>query len=57
MGTGRFVVELTAEEWRTLKLLLEDISYNPASVSTAEQELFSELFAKSLEGKGNAAIC
>jgi hypothetical protein len=56
MGTGRFVVELTAEEWRTLKLLLEDISYNPAAVSTAEQELFSELFVRSLEGKGNAAI-
>jgi hypothetical protein len=49
--------ELTAEEWKTLQRLLEDISYNPASVSTAEQELFSELFAKSLEGKGNAAIC
>ncbi len=49
--------ELTAEEWKTLQQLLEDISYNPAAISTTEQELFSELFAKSLEGKGNAAIC
>jgi hypothetical protein len=47
--------ELTPSEWKTLQQLLEDISYNPASVSTAEQELFSELFAKSLAGKGNAA--
>jgi hypothetical protein len=49
--------DLTPDEWKTLQQLLEDISYNPASVSTAEQELFSELFARSLEGKGNAAIC
>jgi hypothetical protein len=48
--------ELTAEEWKTLQRLLEDISYNPAAISTTEQELFSELFAKSLQGKGNDSI-
>ncbi len=33
--------------------LLADISHNPAAVGPAEQELFAELFARSLHGKGN----
>lgn len=45
--------DLTPDEWRTLHRLLADISDNPAAVSTAEQEEFAGLFARSLAGKGD----
>lgn len=45
--------DLTPDEWRTLHRLLADISDNPAAISTAEQEEFAGLFARSLAGKGD----
>lgn len=46
-------IELSRSEWKTLTELLADISHNPAAVDPAEQELFAELFARSLHGKGS----
>ena len=46
--------DLSVSEWKTLTELLAEISHNPAAVDPAEQELFAELFARSLHGKGNA---
>lgn len=45
--------ELSRSEWKTLRELLSDISHNPAAVDPVEQELFAELFARSLHGKGD----
>jgi hypothetical protein len=45
--------DLSVSEWKTLTELLADISHNPAAVDPAEQELFAELFARSLHGKGS----
>ena len=42
---------LTKSEWKTLSELLTDISHNPAAISPGDQELFAELFARSLHGK------
>jgi hypothetical protein len=44
--------DLTRSEWKTLSELLNDISHNPAAISPGDQELFAELFARSLHGKG-----
>ena len=46
-------IELNRSEWKTLRELLADISHNPAAVDPSEQELFAELFARSLHGKGD----
>jgi hypothetical protein len=48
--------DLSVSEWKTLTELLADISHNPAAVDPAEQELFAELFARSLHGKGNGKL-
>jgi hypothetical protein len=45
--------DLSVSEWKTLTELLADISHNPAAIDPAEQELFAELFARSLHGKGS----
>lgn len=45
--------DLSESEWKTLTELLSDISHNPAAIDPSDQELFTELFAKSLHGKGN----
>lgn len=44
--------DLTRSEWKTLSGLLIEISHNPAAISPGDQELFAELFARSLHGKG-----
>lgn len=49
-------VELSESEWKTLRGLLFDISNNPASIDPKDQELFTELFARSLHGKGNGKL-
>jgi hypothetical protein len=46
-------IELNRSEWKRLRELLADISHNPAAVDPIEQELFAELFARSLHGKGD----
>lgn len=44
---------LTTEEWNELNALRVAINENPASVHPEKQERFTELFVRSLEGKGN----
>lgn len=45
--------DLTTEEWNELNALRVAIHDNPASVHPEKQERFTELFVRSLEGKGN----
>jgi hypothetical protein len=49
--TGGF--NLTEEEWNELDDLRKAINENPASVHPKKQERFTELFVRSLEGKGD----
>lgn len=44
---------LTKEEWNELFALKEAINYNPHTVSPEKMEKFTELFVRSLEGKGD----
>lgn len=44
---------LTRSEWNTLSHLLKEISYNPFAINPSDQELFTELFTRSLKGKGD----
>jgi len=44
---------LTTEEWNELNALRIAINTNLASVHPEKQERFTELFVRSLEGKGN----
>ena len=44
---------LTEEEWYELDALRIAINTNPASVHPEKQERFTELFVRSLEGKGD----
>ena len=43
---------LTLEEWVELNALREAIHYSPHTVSPEKMEKFTELFVRSLEGKG-----
>jgi hypothetical protein len=45
--------DLCAMEWNELQALRRAISENPASVHPAKMERFSELFARTLVGKGD----
>jgi hypothetical protein len=45
--------ELTTEEWNELVALKDAISYDPHTVSPESMEKFTELFVRSLEGKGD----
>jgi hypothetical protein len=45
--------ELTTEEWNELVALKDAISYNPHTVAPQSMERFTELFVRSLEGKGD----
>ena len=44
--------QLTIEERNELQVLKEAISFNPASVHFMKMERFTELFTRSIEGKG-----
>lgn len=44
---------LTVEEWNELNALRVAINTNPASVHPSKQERFTELFVRSLLGKGS----
>lgn len=47
---------LTAREWYELQALRRAISDGPASVHPIKMERFSELFARSLAGKGDRMV-
>jgi hypothetical protein len=44
---------LTEEEWTELNALREAINYDPSTVSPEKMEKFTELFVRTLEGKGD----
>jgi hypothetical protein len=48
-----FNSELSNDEWSELVALKDVINQNPAAVHPEKMELFTALFVKSLEGKGN----
>jgi hypothetical protein len=43
---------MTNEEWEEMQSLKDAINYSPSSVHPDKMERFTELFVKSLEGKG-----
>ena len=45
--------ELSQEEWQELCSLKKAIDGYPASMATAQMERFTELFVRSLHGKGD----
>jgi len=45
--------DLTTEEWNELNVLREAINYDPITVTPEKMEKFTELFVRSLEGKGD----
>jgi hypothetical protein len=45
--------KLTEEEWDELNALREAIKYNPFTVTPEKMEKFTELFVRTLDGKGN----
>lgn len=45
--------QLTIEEWTELNALREAINYDPHTVCPQKMEKFTELFVRSLEGKGD----
>ena len=44
------------KDWEELIALKSVISYNPASVHPDQMEKFTELFVRSLEGKGETSV-
>jgi len=48
--------ELTTEEWKELNALREAINLDPHHVHPNKMEKFTELFVRSLEGKGDLCI-
>ena len=44
---------LTREEWDELNALRKAINYNPSQVCPQKMEKFTELFVRSLRGKGD----
>ena len=47
-------MELNQEEWNELVGLKNAINEHPASVHPQQMERFTELFVKTLEGKGDS---
>jgi hypothetical protein len=45
---------LTKEEWKELNALREAINYDPSQVCPQKMEKFTELFVRSLYGKGDS---
>lgn len=50
------LVDLTPSEWHEIQVLRRAISDNPAAVHPVKMERFSELFARSLAGKGDSMV-
>lgn len=44
---------LSKEEWKELDALRKAINYNPSQVCPEKMEKFTELFVRSLRGKGD----
>lgn len=44
---------LSKEEWNELDALRKAINYDPSQVSPQKMEKFTELFVRSLRGKGD----
>ena len=49
-------MSMTDEEWNELVALKDEIDGSPQSVSTDQQERFTELMVKSLMGKGDRPL-
>jgi hypothetical protein len=47
---------LSEEEWNEVQALREAISEAPSTVAPSKMEKFTELFARSLQGKGNPPL-
>jgi len=45
--------DLTKDEWNELIALKNAINHSPSTVHPTKMELFTSLFVKTLEGKGN----
>jgi hypothetical protein len=45
---------LSKEEWTELNALREAINYDPSQVCPSKMEKFTELFVRSLQGKGDS---
>ena len=56
LATSQQLTDLTSGEWYEIQALRLAISDNPAAVHPAKMERFSELFAKSLAGKGDRMV-
>ena len=46
-------MELTKEEWNEMVILKNAINYCPATVHPDKMERFTQLFVRSIEGKGD----
>jgi hypothetical protein len=55
-ATSQRLDDLTEREWHELQVLRRAISDGPASVHPMKMERFSELFARSLAGKGDKMV-
>lgn len=54
--TSCYQVDLTQDEWDELIVLKDAISYSPSTVHPAKMERFTQLFARTLSGKGDPCI-
>lgn len=50
------MLTMTQDEWNELEHLKKAITYNPASVSSEKQELFTQLLIRSFEYRGKAFV-
>ena len=56
LAMSQQLVDLTTSEWYEIQALRRAISDNPAAVHPIKMERFSELFARSLAGKGDRMV-
>jgi hypothetical protein len=56
MKCFEMLTKMEDKDWEELIALKSVISYNPASVHPDQMEKFTELFVRSLEGKGETSV-
>jgi CO dehydrogenase/acetyl-CoA synthase gamma subunit (corrinoid Fe-S protein) len=56
MSANRKVIEVTNEEWAEMMRLHKQINCSLAASTTEDLERFSDLFARTLAGKGDQRI-
>lgn len=56
MKCFEMLTKMEDKDWEELIALKSVISYNPASVHPDQMEKFTELFVRSLEGKGDTSV-